>query len=488
MTHPFNAQSCRHVVFVVAVLALGWLPVARGDSWVLDSLDGNGVLSFADLTNATSYRVEWAPEASGPWTNFAAASAALDDIAPGTGGLVQVVVPRFFRAVAHVTSPFTGSFVHLEAEAYSSMSGVQLEPGGQAIGYLDATDWLMYEGVDFGTGMQSVVFKVAKESGAGSLELRLGSLGGTLIGVLVPQLTGGWALYQEQEIGIEWTSGVHDVYLVGIGGTGVCNVDWFRFSTNVLYEPDYALVWEDDFAGTSLDTTKWFPVQHGFVDNNEQQFYTDRAENISVSNGYLWLTARRETYVGTGPWMNGQNKTSEYTSGKVESLGKAEFQYGRIEASMKLPRGEGTWPAFWMLGANLFDAGVGWPRCGEIDIMEHPNVQDSFTAAVHTEVYNHMIGTAKVMGYSLSTYDTLFHVYGVEWTPDALAFYVDDHRFFTVTKAALGDSVAEWPFDQPFWLILNMAVGGPYGGDPSTGNYPYQMQVDWVRVYQDQGP
>lgn len=460
-----------------AVFLLLLLPLAasvRGEV-IIDSLSAAGQLEFTAPANAAELRVQRAAAVTGPWTNHAAA----------VGSAATVSASGFYRVAATLPAN-ADAFSRLEGEGYSAMSGIQLEPGGTAIGYYDDGDWLRFDAVDFGAGAASLALSVAKESGSGTVELRLDAVDGTLIGTFTPSLTGGWSAYETQEIDVDAVAGIHDLYLVAVGSPGVCNLDWFRFSTNALTEPDYALVWEDDFTGTALDGSKWYAVQHGFVDNNEQQFYTDRPENVAVSNGFLWLTARRETYVGTGPWMGGQNKTSEYTSGKIESLGKAQFQYGRFEARMKLPRGEGTWPAFWMLGSNLFEPDVGWPRCGEIDIMEHGGIQDVYTGALHTEAYNHTLGTQKVMGQPITTYDTQFHVYGVDWTPDHFAFHLDGQVFYTVTKAEMGSSQAEWPFDQPFWLILNLAVGGPYGGDPAPGVYPYQMQVDWVRVYEEQ--
>ncbi len=475
MKQPWNVMS---------VLLLALLFEVRASDELAVTLNHQGHLAFNPVSNATSYRVEWAARAGGAWTSFTAAAHSLDAIdAAQVSGVHTVEVPMFYRVVARVTPPLYATNT-IQGEAYSAMSGVQVEGG--TVGWFDQGDWLGYDNVDFGAGVQSFTIMAAKMGIGGSVELRLGGTNGTLIGVFNPEDTGGWANYRQQEIAVTNTSGRHDLYLVATGADGVCNIDWFSFSTNPIYVPNYVLFWEDEFEGTTLDTAKWHPVQHGFVDNNELQFYTDRPENISVSNGHLWLTARRETYTGTGPWMNGQYKTSDYTSGKIQGDGKVSFQYGRIEARLKMPRGYGTWPAFWMLGANIHNPGIGWPRCGEIDIMEHPNVLDTITAAVHTEAYNHTIGTSKTMGYPISTYDTQFHVYGVEWTEQKLSFYVDDHTFFTVTKAEMGDTEAEWPFDQPFWLILNLAVGGPYGGDPTDGDYPYTMQVDWVRVYEDQ--
>jgi beta-glucanase (GH16 family) len=454
---------------------------------VVHHFDHTGELRFDALDLASEYRIEWSSSMAGRWTNFAAASQSLDSI-PATGsGVVTVSVPMLYRVVAIVPEILDAAGT-LEAENYSDMSGIQIEPDGEAIGYFDGGDWIQFENVDFGDGMRSVTFSASKaNSYTGIVELRVGGLAGTSIGTFIPDPTGAWSIYTEQQTNISLISGIHDLYVVGVGTTGVCNLDWLSFSSNAVYVPNYALAWEDEFTGTVLNTTYWHPVQHGDVDNGELQFYTDREKNISVSNGYLWLRAHDETYVGTGPWMSG-TKTSEYTSGKVQGEGKITFQYGKIESRMKLPRGEGTWPAFWMLGDNIFDAGVGWPRCGEIDIMEHAHVLDNIGAAIHTEAYNHADGTQKTGTYIISDYDTAFHTYGVEWTTNKLAFYVDDDIFFTVTKEALGSTEEEWPFDQPFWLILNLAVGGAWGGDPTGGDYPYTLEVDWVRVYEDQGP
>lgn len=150
-----------------------------------------------------------------------------------------------------------------------------------------------------------------------------------------------------------------------------------------------------------------------------------------------------------------------------------------------MPREAGTWPAFWML-SNDYLTGTEWPLCGEIDIMEHPNVQNYITSAVQAEAYNYMLGNDPISSYTVSDYDTNFHVYGFEWTSRQLSFYVDGNIFLTVDKSNLGSTEDDWPFDQPFWLILNLAIGGSYGGDPSSGTYPCAMQVDWVHVYRDQ--
>jgi beta-glucanase (GH16 family)/lysophospholipase L1-like esterase len=369
----------------------------------------------------------------------------------------------------------------LQAEDYAEASGITLEPGNVGIGNFDDGDWVKYSGVDFGNGATSATFTVAKSGSGGTVEIRLGSPTGRVIGTLAPQDTGGWSNYRDQFVQLSgFVSGVQDVYLVGVGATGICNIDSFRFS-------QYVLSWSDEFDGVTLNADNWSAVDNGDVANSELQFYTPRTNNVLVADGLLKLTAQRETYTGQGPWMSAP-KTTAYTSGLVESLNKVEPQYGKIEARMRIPSGAGLWPAFWMLGVNYFEDGVGWPACGEIDIMEYSGSSGGFTAAFHTGAYNYLNGgggVQNVQGFSVPNHDTEFHVYGIEWTPTRVAFYVDGNVVLTADKSVLGSTTAQWPFDQPFWLKLNLAVGGPYGGDPTSGEYPKTMEIDWVRVYQE---
>ena len=400
-----------------------------------------------------------------------------------TGALTKGFLKSVARTATGGSEAVVGARgVDLQAGNYTEMQGVQVDAGNGAVTYFDAGDWIKYSGTDFGSGATSVTFSAAKSGTGGVVEIRVGSPTGRLIGTFTPQDSGGWGNYKEQVVQLSgFVSGVQDLYLVGTGTTGVCNISSFRFS-------NYVLAWGDEFEGTVLNTSNWAAAWNGDVANGELEFYTDRTNNVSVTNGVLRLTAVRETYTGQGPWMSAP-KTTEYTSGLVESLNKVQFQYGKVEARMKLPRGAGLWPAFYMMGTNYFTSGVGWPKCGEIDIMEHVNSTDSFTAAFHTGSYNYLNGgggITNVQGYSISDYDTNFHVYGLEWTPAKLAFYVDGKILFTATKAQLGSSQDQWPFDQPFWMKLNLAVGGSYGGDPTSGTFPKTMEVDWVRVYQDQ--
>ncbi|WP_460975454.1 glycoside hydrolase family 16 protein [Spirosoma knui] len=237
------------------------------------------------------------------------------------------------------------------------------------------------------------------------------------------------------------------------------------------------LVWSDEFEGTGLpDSTKWrYDVGGSGWGNNELQFYTaKRPENARLENGKLIIEARKENYQGKG-----------YTSARLLTQGKAEWKYGRIEAFAKLPAGRGTWPAVWMLGTDI--AKVGWPRGGEIDIMEHVGFDEGVVhGTVHTEAYNHGKGTQKGQQITVNDATSAYHLYAVEWTADQIDFFVDNQKYYSVQKAVLGSDVAQWPFEQPFYLILNLAVGGNWGGQKGVDEtiWPKRLEVDYVRVYQ----
>lgn len=397
-----------------------------------------------------------------------------------SGTLTKGFLKSTVRTSGDSSVPAVAGKTTVAASSFTAMQGVQV--AGGKVGFFEGGDWLKYGGVDFGNGATSMTFSASKAGSGGTVEIRLGSPTGRLLGTFIPQDTGGWSNYREQLVQLSgFISGVQDVYLVATGGTGVCNLDSFRFS-------QYVLAWGDEFEGSSLNPSNWAATWNGDVGNGELQFYTDRTNNVCVANGVLQLTAQRENYTGQGPWMTAP-KTTAYTSGLIESLNKVQPQYGKIEASMKIPRGAGLWPAFWMMGANYFTPGVGWPLCGEIDIMEYAGNSGGFTAAFHTGAYNYTNGGGgiqNVQGFSLSDYDTAFHVYGIEWTPNRVAFYVDGKVILEANKYQLGSSQAQWPFDQPFWIKINLAVGGSYGGDPATGTFPKTMEVDWIRVYQEQ--
>lgn len=243
---------------------------------------------------------------------------------------------------------------------------------------------------------------------------------------------------------------------------------------------DYALVWSDEFNGTMLDESVWnYNTGGNGWGNNELQYYTNRQENIRVTNGCLEIEARKEQY-----------DNREYTSARIYSKGKKSFLYGKMEARIKFPGGVGTWPAFWMMGES-----GGWPKCGEIDIMEHVGYLDNRASfALHTQERNGMNGrnyhATHSFDYPLSND---FHVYGVEWCQeeengkDCIRFYVDGVEYATAWENKIGDHDS-WPFYKPHYFILNLAIGGNMGGkvDDAIFNQQRIMYVDWVRVYQRQ--
>lgn len=255
----------------------------------------------------------------------------------------------------------------------------------------------------------------------------------------------------------------------------------------------WKLVWSDEFDRDGLpDPSRW-TYEEGFVRNQEAQYYTvARAENARVERGVLIIEARKERFPnaryepGARSWQRSR-PFADYTSASLTTEGKAAWRYGRIEVRAKLPTGRGTWPAIWMLGVNIRE--VGWPRCGEIDIMENVGFDpETIHANIHTEVYNHVRRTQKGGSTKVEKPYADFHVYAVEWTPEKMDFFVDDRSYFTFTNEKTGPAV--WPFDQPYYLILNVAVGGAWGGRKGIDEsvFPQRMEVDYVRVYQAGAP
>jgi beta-glucanase (GH16 family) len=231
-----------------------------------------------------------------------------------------------------------------------------------------------------------------------------------------------------------------------------------------------APVWADEFDRDGLpDRARW-GYEVGFIRNNERQYYTrERAENARVENGLLVIEARRERFEG-----------ADYTSASLTS--RANWTYGRIEVRARLPKGRGTWPAVWTLGTNIAQAG--WPACGEIDIMEHVGFDPGRVHAnIHTTAYNHVKKTNKGNNILVPGADGDFHVYAATWTPDSIAMSVDGRQYFTFAKEPGGDSV--WPFDKPQYLILNLAIGGDWGGQRGIDDaaFPARYELDYVRVF-----
>lgn len=233
------------------------------------------------------------------------------------------------------------------------------------------------------------------------------------------------------------------------------------------------LVFQEEFNSNILDTNIWsydIGTGNNGWGNNELQYYTNRPENIQVANGLLKITAISEVYLG-----------SNYTSAKILTKGKLEQQYGRIEARMKMPWGKGLWPAFWMLGADI---GTNpWPGSGEIDIMEYlGNQPTKIFGTVHGPGYSGGESISKSFDLQNDRFDNDFHVFGIEWGENYINFYVDDKLYNQITPE---DVTGDWVFNKPYFLILNMAVGGNLPGSPNSDTtFPQEMLVDYVRVYQ----
>ncbi|MDI9258452.1 glycoside hydrolase family 16 protein [Flavobacterium sedimenticola] len=230
------------------------------------------------------------------------------------------------------------------------------------------------------------------------------------------------------------------------------------------------LVWEENFNGTVLDDKVWnFELGNGCPNNcgwgnNEKQLYTKT--NHELINGNLVITIKKEDDI--------------YSSTRITTSGKREFQYGRMEARAKLPTGKGIWPAFWMLGSNI--ANVGWPKCGEIDILEYVGREPHMVyTTLHTQdSHGNSVNSKKT---EIKNIEDGFHIYAVEWTKDKIDFFVDDQLVYTFKPEIKNENT--WPFNQPFFFILNVAVGGNFGGHEVDNTiFPQQYSVDYIRVYQ----
>lgn len=238
-----------------------------------------------------------------------------------------------------------------------------------------------------------------------------------------------------------------------------------------LPERSWELVWSDDFngaAGNAPDNTKWsFDLGGGGWGNSELQVYTNNASNVKLDgSGKLMITAI--------------SNASGFTSARIKTKGMFAQAYGRFEARIKTPTGPGIWPAFWMLGSNIDTRQ--WPQCGEIDIMEQKGNQSSITyGTVHGPGYSGGNSIGKPYGLTSGRFDTDYHIYAVEWGEDYIDFFVDN---FLYQRVKPENVTGEWVYNQPFYILLNVAVGGNFVGFPTTGTpFPQTMYVDYVKVY-----
>ena len=244
---------------------------------------------------------------------------------------------------------------------------------------------------------------------------------------------------------------------------------------------DWHLVWSDEFNlpdGSTPDATKWgYNLGGGGWGNSELEYYTARTNNARIEDGQLVIEAWKENFQG-----------NNYTSARLRTKDKCSWAYGRIEARIKIPRGQGIWPAFWMLGTNI--ASVPWPACGEIDIMENIGREPGIVhGTVHGPGYSGGggIGGPATLPDGAAFADD-FHVFGVEWETNRIRWFLDGNLYFTLTPAKL-PAGRQWVYNQPQFLLLNLAVGGAWPGNPdATTVFPQRMTVDYVRVYQKMLP
>src|SRR6056297_444221 len=240
---------------------------------------------------------------------------------------------------------------------------------------------------------------------------------------------------------------------------------------------DHLLIWHDEFDGVGHpDSSLWnYDTGGDGWGNEELQYYTERRlKNARVENGRLIIEAHQEYYRG-----------NDYTSARLTTKNTGDWVYGRMEVRAKLPAGRGTWPAIWMLPTQWIYGDGSWPDNGEIDIMEHVGYDEgTIHGTIHTNAYNHMDGTQKSGQIEVPEATEIFHEYAIEWTQSEIRWYVDDELYFTFENGGSGWRV--WPFDHPFHMLLNVAIGGTWGGAEGVDNsiFPVQMEMDYVRIYQ----
>lgn len=397
------------------------------------------------------------------------------------------------------TNPPPSGGEHFEAEDYSTASdstpgntggqyrsgdvdieGTSDSGGGYNVGWTDSGEWLAFNGLNVpSTGNYQIQARVASGGSSGVVAFDLNG-GSTSLGQLTVPATGGWQNWQTITLDTHLTAGTHSlgVYVT----TGGFNLNWVKVvAGGDPVDPNPTVTWSDEF--DSINTAVWnFETGgHGWG-NNELQYYTS-GSNASIQfdpqagSNVLVIEARQET--GGSCWWGGN---CGYTSTRMNTRNKMSFQYGRMEARLKLPRTQGIWPAFWMLGNNFNTQG--WPQGGELDIMEHVGTNNITSGALHGPGYSGATPITGHLDHGGSSIDSTYKIYAVEWDSNGIRWYVDNTNFYSVTRAQV-QQYGQWVYDQPFWFLLNVAVGGNWPGDPDHANFTTQrMYVDYIRVYQ----
>jgi endoglucanase len=382
----------------------------------------------------------------------------------------------------------------IQAENWTAMSGFQVEAttdsgGGNNVGFADPGDWLEYSVNISQAGNYLVEYRLASQDGSNGFTV---SVNGDVIDTVVVANTGGWQTWATQSNTVDLPAGEHTIKVDALDEQW--NLNWINFSLSTAPTPtpaplSWQLVWADEFNGETIDSANWeHQVFPGAGSGNEElQYYTDRTVNSRIEddtdnpgsgNRMLVIEAHEESpqYLG-----------HDYSSARLHTAGKQDFLYGRIEARIKIPSGQGYWPAFWMLPTDWVYGG--WAASGEIDILEAVNVADTVHGTLHYGGEwpdNQNSGCAYNAGGGINFGDD-FHTYAIEWEPSEFRWYVDGNLFCTRTNDSWfsDDSPSPAPFDQPFHILLNVAVGGTWPGSPSSSTvFPQKMWVDYVRVSQ----
>lgn len=393
-----------------------------------------------------------------------------------TGAQAQVFQAEDYSAFYDTTPGNTGGAYRsddVDIEATSDNGG------GHNVGWIVAGEWLAYNNLSIpSSGDYTIRFRVASDVG-GTLSNDLNG-GAIVLGSLNIPNTGGWQNWQTISHTVHIDAGTYDLGVYAV--TGDWNLNWIEVvPAGDTGNPGGNLVWSDEF--NNIDTNSWtFETGGGGWGNSELQYYTN-GQNASIQydgqagSNVLVIEARREG--GHSCWYG----ACEYTSTRMITSGKREFQYGRVEARIKLPQTQGIWPAFWMLGNDVF-SGTGWPGSGEIDIMEHVGYEPTLThGALHGPGYS---GNTPITGtHNVGEYvDANYHVYAIEWDSNGISWYVDGNNFYNASRAQV-EQYGNWVYDHPFFILLNVAVGGNWPGSPDGSSiFPQRMYVDYVRVYQ----
>jgi beta-glucanase (GH16 family) len=254
-------------------------------------------------------------------------------------------------------------------------------------------------------------------------------------------------------------------------------------TTHPTAKSDWKLAWSDEFTKPGAPDPAYWRYESGFLRNHEAQYYTrDRRQNVRVENGCLVIEARRERI----PVPGKPDEYTTYTSGSIETAGEAHWKYGRFEVRAKIPAGRGVWPAIWLLPDPARIRAVGWPMCGEIDVMENVGFEPGrIHGSIHTKAYNWVARTQKTAIINIDHPERQFHVYAMEWSPQNIDLFVDGRKYLTFDNDHRQDEKT-WPFDHPFRLKLNLAIGGDWGGQKGIDDsiFPQKFLVDYVRVSQ----